>query len=340
MRGLVYTGEKGTPLAWQDIAVPELIAPGDALVKPLAVAACDLDRSITSNASPFPGPFVLGHEFTGEVMGVGAEVAGFKPGDRVLVSFQPSCGHCSRCGFGHTSVCASVPNGTMYGIGPSGGDWGGAITDLVRVPWADANLVSLGEHLDARALASASDNLADGVRTVAPPLKRRPGASVLVAGAGSIALYAVLTAKFLGAEQVTLASKDRFVLDTAANLGATCLDVADWPQRFQSHDITVDCTNDVAGLAAVLRSTEPYGECTSASIFFGGDIALPMFNLNMRGITFHTGRVNSAASMQEVLGLVSDGLNPDAIDPAYWPLDDAIEALQTEPYSRKLILWR
>ena len=216
----------------------------------------------------------------------------------------------------------------------------GPLSEAIRVPWAEYNLRPLRTQGDDRRLASASDNLADGLRCVEGPLQRNPGGSVLVAGRGSIALYAVLCAKHLGAGVVSVASDDAFVLDTAAAMNAECLPLTSWPKRFPAHDITVDCTNSVAGLSAVMKSTAPYGECTSASIFFGKPIPVPMFNLNMLGMTFHTGRVNSAADMQHVLDLVEGGLDPDLINPAYWPFDHAIEALSSEPFSRKVIVHR
>ena len=340
MRALYYTGGSPQPLLWREVENLVLIKPTDALVRPLAVAACDLDRSIIAGQSPFPGEFMLGHEFTGEIVDLGTQVNELQIGDTVLASFQPSCGQCSRCHKGHSSVCQQVPNGTMYGIGETGGDWGGAIADVICVPWAEYNLVKLPSTLDPTKIASASDNLTDGLRGVDSPLQRTPGASVLIAGEGSISLYATLCAMYLGASEVTVASTDNFVLETAEKLGASCLEIGQWPERLKSHDITVDCTNNVEGLAAVLKSTAPYGECTSSSIFFGGAVSVPMFNLNMRGISFHTGRVNSATGLQRVLELLVSGLDPEAIDPAYWPFEQAIEGLLGEPMSRKVILHR
>ncbi len=163
---------------------------------------------------------------------------------------------------------------------------------------------------------------------------------MLLAGRGSIPLYALVCAKFLGASQVSVASDDKFVLEQAESLGAECLPIEQWPKRFRSFDITVDCTNNVDGLSAVLQSTAPYGECTSSSIFFGKGVEIPMFNLNMRGISFHTGRVNSASQTSRVLTLLEQGLNPDDINPAYYALQDTIEGLMAEPFSRKVIVHR
>lgn len=337
MRALFTTGHKSNLLEWREVKRPRLTADNEALVRPLAVAACDLDRSIAFGRSPFPGEFMLGHEFTAEVVEVGDAVTGFRPGDKVLASFQPSCGTCRRCGKHFSSVCESVPNGSMYGIGETGGGWPGAYAEFFRVPWAEFNLRIIPDELDPVTLASASDNLADGLRCVEGPLARNPGASVLVAGSGSIPLYAIVCAQFLGAGEISLASSDAFALSVGEKLGVTCLPVESWPKRFKSHDITVDCANDIEGLSAMIKSTSPYGECTSASIHFGDPIPVPMFNMNMRGISFHTGRVNSASQLSHVLALIGQGLDPERIDPAYYPCEETIDALRSQPFSRKVI---
>ena len=338
MQALFATGEPLNPLEFREAPSPQLLDPTDAIIEPIAVAACDLDRSIVSGRSPFPGSFMLGHEFTGRIVGLGENTGNLALGDIVLASFQPSCGQCHHCGHAHSSVCASVPNGTMYGIGETGGSWNGALAERVRVPWAEFNLVKLPAELDPVVIASASDNIADGVRCIANALAQRPDASILIAGSGSIPLYALAYAKFMGVEQITVASRDAFVLNTANQLGAHCLSVEQWPKRFDDHDITVDCTNEIEGLSAVLKSTSPYGHCTSASIFFGRDIPVPMFNLNMRGITFSTGRVNSASAMHDVIGLLQRGFDPEVINPTYAAFSDCISAFSDEPFSRKLII--
>lgn len=342
MRALFTTGstEPNSPrLVWRDdIQTPTIEAPTDALIKPIAVAACDLDRSIALGRSPFPGEFMLGHEFTGEVVQLGDDITAFNIGDIVLASFQPSCGDCPRCGRALTSVCESVPNGSMFGIGETGGNFGGALADLIRVPWADFNLKRVPAHLNPSSLASASDNLADALRCIEGPVKRYPDSSVLIAGRGSIPLYAVLCAQHFGVEQITLVSDDQFALQVADQLGAESLEVTNWATRFKAHDITIDCTNNKDGLAAVMKSTAPFGECTSASIYFGEPVPVPMFNMNMKGISFHTGRANSAAALDRVLELITDGLDPDKVRPLYVDSDQVIDSFQSAPFSQKIIV--
>jgi alcohol dehydrogenase len=265
MQGLFFTGPG--QLEWREAATPRLEGPGEALVRPLAVAACDLDLGIVQGRSPFPPPFQLGHEFAAEIIEVEEEVQDFAPGDRVAVAFQPSCGGCEPCRRGHSAACSVAPGTPMYGIGAAGGDWGGALADVVRVPYATAMMVPLPDGVSPAMAAGASDNIADGYRTVADALTARPGASVLVAGSGCIPLYAAWWARTLGAGDVTLCSRDPALLERAATFGVAVELVESWPRRFRTHAITVDCTGDPAGLAAVIRSTEAYGRCTSASIY-------------------------------------------------------------------------
>src|SRR5262245_23140411 len=206
MHALHYLG--GDRLAWREVPTPTLTEPTDAIVRPLAVAACDLDREIVSGRVPFPVPFVLGHELVGTVVARGDAAKDVEVGDVVLASFQPSCGACEPCLRGNSSVCARVPRTSMYGIGAAGGDWSGAFAAAIRIPWANYNLRRLPSGVTPEAAASASDNLADGLRAVDVALAARPGASVLIAGQGSIPLYGVLAAKHLGAGRITYASTD------------------------------------------------------------------------------------------------------------------------------------
>ncbi len=216
----------------------------------------------------------------------------------------------------------------MYGIGAAGGNWGGALADRVRVPFADAMLAPLPEAMSAAAAAGVSDNIADGYRCVAGALAERPGASVLVAGGGAIALYAAWWARVLGAGSVTFASRDPRMLQRAEGVGASTVAVAQWPRRFSSHAVTVDCTGDPAGLAAVIRSTEAFGHCTSAAIYFAGDTPVPLFDMNMKGIRFDTGRVNAAALLPQVLELAGrHGLEPASIGATPVPWREMDQAL-------------
>src|SRR5437763_10905655 len=102
MRALRYVSSG--QLAWEETASPTAPEATGALVRPLAVARCDLDATMVTSGL-FAGPFTVGHEFVAEVLTVGAEVAQHKESDLVLVPFQPSCGRCENCQASRYAAC-------------------------------------------------------------------------------------------------------------------------------------------------------------------------------------------------------------------------------------------
>ena len=330
MRQLTFI-EPGT-VDWRDVPEPALEAPGEALVRPLAVATCDLDGAMVSGQTPFQGPFPVGHEFVAEVVEAGEDVDAWSAGDRVVVPFQISCGACEACRRGRTGNCREVrPRGSMYGIGAPGGEWGGALTELVRVPFAAAMLLPAPDGVSPAALASASDNISDAYRTVAGPLRDEPGGEVLIVGgfAASISLYAVAIARALGAAAVRFVDHDPARLALAEQLGAEAIEAAgpdELPGRVAAHPITVEANGSEAGLACALRSTAPDGVCTSVAIHFGAGTPVPLFEMYFNGITFRTGRVHSRGVLPDVLDLVAAGrIDPERVTTDVVPWDDAPE---------------
>ena len=284
--------------------------------------------------APLTGPFPFGHEFVADVVAVGDDVCGVTPGDRVIVPFQISCGQCDRCRRGQTGSCRTAGPGASYGLGALGGlEWGGALADLVRVPYADAMLVPLPAGISARSVASMSDNIPDGWRTVGPQLAADPGAEVLVvggdAGPNSIGLYAAGLAVALGAARVTYLDQDDRRLAIAAALGAQVTDSAP-PRKAGAFPITVDASGTPEGLRCALNSTAFDGTCTSPSIYLE-DPALPLFSMYSRCCTLHTGRAHVRPAIPRVLGLVAAGFDPSLVTSAVVPRSAAADALAHPP---------
>src|SRR5215469_1530455 len=96
-------------LEWWEIDAPQLQGPSEALVRPITVAACDIDQEIIAGQVPFVGPFAFCHEGIGEVIEVGEAVVSVKVGDLVVLPFQISCGACLHCRRDLTANCKSVP---------------------------------------------------------------------------------------------------------------------------------------------------------------------------------------------------------------------------------------
>jgi len=332
MRALMFRGPMG--LAWEEVETPQLIEPRDALVRPIAVARCDLDPAIALGLYPMPAPFVMGHEMVGEVVAIGEAIRNVRLGDKVIVPFQLSCMTCAPCLRGHTNACVNVPSGTAFGLGPHGGiDLGGALAELVRVPWADVMLIPLPEGMDPVVAAGIPDNVSDGYRCVAAPLAERPGAPVLVVGglAPSVGLYAVMAALALGSERVVYVDDDAARLELAAAAGAEVVDAKDqWDslKLAERFPIVVEANVLDPGRNFALRSVEPCGVCTSVSGGASSRSNLPLQSMYLKGVRYEIGRVHACATARPVLDLVSSGaLDPARIINKVVPFSEAVEGM-------------
>ena len=337
MSALTFAGPNR--LEWRDGTPRALEDDRAALVRPVAVATCDLDALIVAGVSPFRPPFVIGHEGVAEVVEVGDGVSSFAAGDLAIVPFQVSCGSCDTCRAGRTGHCTSVPWGSTYGFGFGDTYWGGFLDEVVRVPYADHMLVPLPAGVSAEAAASVSDNIPDAYRTVSMLRDRWPGAPVLVvggAGPGSIGLYAVGHALALGAARVLYVDEDEGRRAVAERLGAETL--GEVPDRLdEGFPITVDSSASARGLELALRATAPDGICTSTGIYFDSSQSprFPLFEMYVRNATFVTGRVHVRAVMPDALhGIVEGGLDPTLVTTRVVDWGDAADALLERDWAK------
>jgi threonine dehydrogenase-like Zn-dependent dehydrogenase len=295
--------------AWREAPGPTITTAEQAIVRPLAVACCDLDVAVAQGRLPMPPGHVVGHEGVAEVVAVGSSVSTVAVGDRVVVPFQISCGACHACRRGVTGSCASLPLTAMYGMAPLAGlDGGGFMADLVLVPYADAMLLPIPNSVDPVAIASLSDNIPDGWRAVGPyrseldalePADRR----VLVVGRLSIGLYAAAFASMFGAH-VDYLDTDPRRLAAAEKLGAVAHDRLKPDKSWEPYPVTVHTSGDPGLLAATMRATWPDGVCTDTGIYMGA-VEMPLLSMYTRGLRFVTGRVNARAVIPAILELIS-----------------------------------
>ncbi|HVM06883.1 MAG TPA: alcohol dehydrogenase catalytic domain-containing protein [Acidimicrobiales bacterium] len=304
--------EPGT-LEWQAVAAPVVSSPTGAVVRPVAAATCDFDHLLVSGAMPLPMPIAVGHEFVAEVVEVGSGVGAVEVGDVVVVSFQASCGTCDNCRRGLTSACGNVTWLSAYGLGVLGGDRGGAMSDLVVVPWADAMLRKLPPSITPHDVAAASCNIPDAYRAVAPHLDERPGAQVFIVGGafGNISHYSVLIAKALGAGSVDYFSPDAEQAAKAERLGAR---VVGSPVEVASetYEVVVDNSQNPDLLALAVRAAASAGVVTATTMYPDARTPVPLMDMFARCVTFSTGQPHVAALLDDVLGLIATG----RLDPA------------------------
>jgi alcohol dehydrogenase len=320
-------------LEWHDVPRPQLTADTDALVRPVAVARCDLDLFIATGAGTrgraFPGPFALGHEAVGCVIEAGVD-AGVSPGEIVIVPFQLSCGRCQDCHRGFTNACSAYPPRAAFGLKPSSGtEFGGAVSEVMHVPFADHMLVKVPNGVDPLAIASMADNLPDAWRAVAPQLAASPGARVLVVGgsAQSIGLYAAGLAVSLGAGEVLYLDDDANRRTVAAKMGARAEPLAlgerDGGAKFE---ITVDASGDPEALRFAIASTAANGTLTVTAMYFGDSTPLPLERMYAKSMCLINARIHARPLIPAALAHCGQGhFHPETVTSRVVPFSQAIE---------------
>jgi threonine 3-dehydrogenase len=215
MKALVK--KESRPGLWlEDVPTPE-IGINDVLIRVEKTGICGTDLHIYNwdawAQKTIPVPMVVGHEFVGEVVEVGSNVADFFPGDIVSGEGHVVCGHCRNCLAGRRHLC---PHTKGVGVNRPG-----AFAEYIALPMA--NLWHQRPGID-REVASIFDPFGNAVHTALsfPVL----GEDVLITGAGPIGIMAVAIARHAGARFVVITDVNPYRLELARKMGATvALDV-------------------------------------------------------------------------------------------------------------------
>jgi threonine dehydrogenase-like Zn-dependent dehydrogenase len=203
-----------------EVPDPEIQLPTDAVVRVVRACVCGSDLWAYRDTFKREPRSRLGHELIGVVEEVGSEVASTRVGDLVLAPFSYGCGSCWWCRRGLQTSCPD--SGTFGGAGEDG-----AQGEAVRVPFADANLVSAPGGLDAYDdtgllnLLALTDVMATGLHG-ATMAGVTAGSTAVVVGDGAVGLCAVLASvEVLGAERVILLSRNPARQEVGRQFGAT-----------------------------------------------------------------------------------------------------------------------
>ena len=213
MKAVCWYGRKDVRV--EQVPDPKILNPRDAIIKVTTTAICGSDLHLYDGYIPtMERGDILGHEFMGEVMEVGAENAALKPGDRVVVPFTIACGNCFFCQRELWSLCDnSNPNARMaegaYGASPSGlfgfshllGGYAGGQAEFVRVPFADVGPIKVPAGLSDEQVLFLSDIFPTGYQA-AENCSIQQGDTVAVWGCGPVGQFAIKSAYLLGAERV------------------------------------------------------------------------------------------------------------------------------------------
>ncbi|MFJ4640958.1 alcohol dehydrogenase family protein [Streptomyces hygroscopicus] len=218
MRALKWHGTRQVALA-DDVPVPRIEDPGDAVVRVVRSAICGTDlHPYRGEIAGFTPGTVTGHEFTGVVEAVGSAVRGLRTGERVVASDIIACGHCRSCRSGWHYQCDRVG---LFGYDTVVGTraYAGGHAEYVRVPFADVVLLPIPDDVDDERALFIGDVLATGY-ACAVGAGVRPGDTVAVVGCGPVGLLALEAARTLGAARVLAVDVLPSRLERAAERGA------------------------------------------------------------------------------------------------------------------------
>ncbi|HEY4726338.1 MAG TPA: zinc-dependent alcohol dehydrogenase [Actinomycetota bacterium] len=232
MKALVWEGVN--EVAVEQVSDPRIQNRQDAILRVKLSSVCGSDLHQLSGYIPFMrAGDVIGHEFMGEIVEVGPDVARHRVGDRVVVCSVIACGRCWYCEQGLFSLCDNGNTNpaiteSLWGYHPAGifgyshamGGFKGSHAEYVRLPFADQIAFQIPDGLDDRTALFASDSAPTGWMG-ADMGGVKPGDVVAVWGCGAVGQMAARAAQLLGAERVILIDRFDYRLQMAEReLGA------------------------------------------------------------------------------------------------------------------------
>ena len=317
----------GGPLEVREVDEPD--CPADAaVVRVRATGVCRSDwHAWQGHDADVTVPHVPGHEFSGTVDRVGADVAGWSAGQRVTTPFVSACGSCAQCRAGNHQVCSRQTQ-------PGFTHWG-SFADLVVVRNADVNLVALPDDVDDVTAAGLGCRFATAFRALTAHGRPEPDQWVAVHGCGGVGLSAVMIAVALGARVVVTdpnpaaraaasALGAEVVLDANGDAEALAADVRE-ASAGGTH-VSVDAIGSQTALAAGLAGLRPRGRHVQVGLLLGDDArpAVPLGRLVAEELSVHGSHGMSATDYPAMLAMVASGaLQPQRLVGRVIGLDQA-----------------
>lgn len=204
MKAITFHGFKNVKV--QRVEDPRIQKPDDIIVKVTSTAICGSDLHLIHGMVPnMPKGFILGHETMGIVVDAGPEVTKVKKGDRVIIPFPVSCGHCWFCEHDLWSQCDnSNPHGEvggLFGYSDTYGGYDGGQAEYLRVPYGNVGPVVVPEELTDEQVLFLTDILPTSYWGVEQS-GIKPGDTAIVLGCGPVGLLTQKWAAYMGAKRI------------------------------------------------------------------------------------------------------------------------------------------
>lgn len=311
MKAAVFHGPGGSwpkrPMSIEEVPKPTP-GPRDVLVKVAACGLCrtDLEYLKGEGPTPKPPPIILGHEPSGFVAEVGAEVSGIEPGQKVLVATPIPCLSCDFCRNGHENLC---PNMIVVGAHRDG-----AFAEYVLAP--AAGVYPLPDGLPLEESSIITDAVATSYHGLFNIANIRPGDTVAIYGAsGGLGLISVQFASSIGATVIGIGRK-KWKLEIARELGASEIVSTEEVEQLDrtirkitggGADISVDVTGTNIMVENAFRATRPGGKVVVIGFGFH-KMELEMNRLLWLELKLLGSKNYNAVDLPKVLKLVQKGV--------------------------------
>ncbi len=269
-----------TPLRIESAAVTQ-VKPGDVLVRIKAAGLCHTDLEVIEGQLRAPLPILLGHEAAGIVASVGADVAGLVPGDHVVLSWNPHCGHCFYCDRDLPILCETYLlegarskhfDGEARVALPDGRElhqlmFLGSFGEYCVVPAHCA--VRVSRHIPFEAACLIGCGVMTGVGAALNIAHIGFGDTVMVIGCGAVGLSAVQGARLAGAGRIIAVDLVAEKLALAERLGATHtaqppdMDAVRLARELtggRGADVVLESAGSRAGFRMSMEAVRPGGE--------------------------------------------------------------------------------
>jgi alcohol dehydrogenase len=338
MKAVLHAGEGAVAVGSVD--EPVVVGPTDAVVRVHRAAVCGTDLHVVAHPEHLPRGTVLGHEFAGEIVEVGAAVVTHRSGDVVVGADFVACGHCWWCRRGDHWECE---HRQFFGTGSSfGPPLAGAQAELVRVPFADTVLRPLPPDVPLDVAVFLGDTLATGYAAVqrADPC---PGDIVAVLGGGPVGQLAALVAQACGAGVVVLVEPVAQRRELAVANGAVAADpdrarhLVDRVTDGRGADAVVDAVGGVRGLETAFDLVRRRGTIVSVGVPSGPTWPLPVERAFAEELTLRFAIGDFMRDGDALLALVRTGaVDPSVLVSETVALDGAPEAYRRMAERRTL----
>jgi aryl-alcohol dehydrogenase len=323
---------------------------GEVLVRVVATGVCHTDGLAQHGDLPFPTPGVLGHEGAGVVAAVGEGVESVREGDHVVIGW-PWCGECRNCLEGQPRYCLEL------GALVVGGGHGDGTTALRRTDGAPlhshffgqssfathsivsaSSLVVVPDEAPLELLGPLACGIGTGAGAVLNALRPGVGSSIVVFGAGSVGLAAIMASRCTGATTIVAVDRHAHRLALARELGATeTIDVNETDPIEAVKEIcggAADFSLECTGVVPVLRQAADVVGMRGTCGIVGGAPANAEFTLDhlttlwgKRVIGILGGEGRSASLIPALIELQAQGRFPYERLVTRFRLDEINEAL-------------